>query len=165
MKSYFFATTSKILPAMLVAVILAMSGMTTLGLIIVEQAYAVEGEISAAGGQIPGVGGGRANFGFNVICDTDTIQGVLEFQDQSVGIMMHSDAIASCEIIGGTAQFTGTSDTNFGPVTFVARAHDNGEPGDNDIFEIVIFAEDLAIYSNSNLLVGGKIQVVQGIVN
>ncbi|AIF84113.1 Mg-chelatase subunit ChlD [Candidatus Nitrososphaera evergladensis SR1] len=116
------------------------------------------------------VTGGQANLdnntnaGFNVQSgDGTTFKGQLQFNDKLEDIKLHSQSMTALAIdpTGTTATFKGTAEVNgVSGYTFKAIVKDNGEPGTNDSFLIVI--KDLSnttIYMRGGTLSGGNIQI------
>lgn len=106
----------------------------------------------------------NANAGFNVQSnDTSEFKGQLQFSDKSEGIKLHSDSMTALSIdpTGTKAVFKGTATVNGEPgYTFKVVVEDNGEPGKNDSFLIVIKdSTDTTIYLRGGNLDKGNIQI------
>jgi hypothetical protein len=95
------------------------------------------------------------NFGFNA---DPTPSGHLNYQDQEQGIHLVSDSIDSFTQTGpNEVTFTGTGHVGSGPSQFTVKVQDNGEPGTNDTFAIVITGAGAS--SRSGTLSQGNIQI------
>ena len=104
------------------------------------------------------------NFGFNVLSqDGNTFKGQLEYQDKRPGINinLHSEQMTSLRILpdGKTGIFSGTATVNgVAGYSFTITVVDNGEPGKDDTFRIVINGLS-STYDVSGTLSKGNIQV------
>jgi Ca-activated chloride channel family protein len=116
------------------------------------------------------VTGGQANLdnntnaGFNVQSgDGTTFKGQLQFNDKLENIKLHSESMTALAIdpSGTTATFKGTAEVNgVSGYTFKAIVKDNGEPGTNDSFLIVIKdPSNTTVYMRGGTLSGGNIQI------
>ncbi|HVX03006.1 MAG TPA: Ig-like domain-containing protein [Nitrososphaera sp.] len=116
------------------------------------------------------VTGGQANLdnntnaGFNVQSgDGTTFKGQLQFNDRLEEIKLHSESVTALAIdpSGTTATFKGTAEVNGVPgYTFKAIVKDNGEPGTNDSFLLVIKdPSSMTIYMRGGTIGGGNIQI------
>ena len=95
------------------------------------------------------------NFGFNA---DPTPSGHLNYWDNAQNIHLVSDAITSFSQTGpNEVTFTGTGHVGTGPSTFTVTVQDNGEPGTNDTFSIVIMGAGAS--SRSGTLSQGNIQI------
>lgn len=89
------------------------------------------------------------------------------------GHLTYSDKAASLRVKGTSVLYYGTSPTDKGtmstikgkgedqdgnPVDYIVNAADNGEPGDNDTFDITVTRTDGAGYFSTGTLGGGNIQ-------
>jgi hypothetical protein len=100
------------------------------------------------------------NFGFTVQLNehTEKVMGNLEYQDKSKDINLHSISITSLTIDGNTARFEGTATINGeGEYSFAVTVEDNGEPGNEDRFNINIPELD---YNVGGAINNGNIQVL-----
>jgi hypothetical protein len=98
------------------------------------------------------------NFGFNAEPMSSTASGHLNYQDQQMNIHLVSDSITSFTQSGpNEVTFTGTGHVGAGPSTFKVTVQDNGEPGTNDTFSIVIMGAGAS--SRSGTLSQGNIQI------
>ncbi len=109
----------------------------------------------ATGGGSISVPGGTANFGFVVQRQAPGGPVIGQFEYNGKGLNVHSVAITTLTIAGNTATFSGTCVRNGQPCTFTVTVTDNGEPGSNDKFTLVVSGQTLA----SGTLRGGNIQV------
>ncbi|MEW6603212.1 MAG: post-COAP-1 domain-containing protein [Thermoproteota archaeon] len=105
-----------------------------------------------------------ANAGFNVQSDNGTdFKGQLQFNDKSEGIKLHSDSMTALSVdpTGTKATFKGTATVNGeSGYTFKVIVEDNGEPGTDDSFLIVIKdSTDTTIYMRGGNLDKGNIQI------
>jgi hypothetical protein len=106
----------------------------------------------------------NANAGFNVQSDNGIdFKGQLQFNDKSEGINLHSDSMTALSVdpTGTKATFKGTATVNGeSGYTFKVIVEDNGEPGSNDSFLIVIKdSTDTTIYMRGGNLDKGNIQI------
>lgn len=112
-----------------------------------------------AGPVIKVTGGGSilgkvVNFGFNA---DPTPSGHLNYQDKEQDIHLVSDSIDSFSQTGpNEVTFTGRGHVGNDPVMFTVKVEDNGEPGTNDKFSIVITGGRTS--SRSGTLTQGNIQ-------
>lgn len=109
------------------------------------------------GGGSIAVPGDTATFGFNVQRETagGPVKGQLEYQNHATGENVHSVAITGLVISGNQATFSGTCTNNGAPCTFQVTVQDNGEPGQNDTFNI----QGAGITPAGGVLNGGSIQI------
>lgn len=116
------------------------------------------------------VTGGQANLdnntnaGFNVQSkDGTTFKGQLQFNDRQEDIKLHSQSMTALaiDLSGTTATFKGTAEVNgVSGYTFKAIVKDNGEPGTNDSFLLVVKdPSNATIYMRGGTLSGGNIQI------
>jgi len=90
-------------------------------------------------GWIPGQPSGKAKFGIFAGLRQDlTPKGHVVFKDASANFSMKSTSITSYSTAGCDASFSGTGDSNYGPVQFTVTVTDGGEPGSRDIFSIQV---------------------------
>jgi hypothetical protein len=94
------------------------------------------------------------NFGFNA---DPTPSGHLNYQDPQQNIHLVSDSIDSFTPSGNQVTFTGTGHVGGGPSQFTVTVQDNGEPGTNDTFSIVITGAGAS--TRSGTLSQGNIQI------
>jgi hypothetical protein len=95
------------------------------------------------------------NFGFNA---DPTPSGHLNYQDPQQNIHLVSDSIDSFNQTGpNEVTFTGTGHVGAGPSQFTVKVQDNGEPGTNDTFSIVITGAGASTRSGN--LSQGNIQI------
>ena len=108
----------------------------------------------------------KANFGVGGGCKHGSpTWGHLEYQDHGTGLNVHWTTITAYLIEGenvgatdpktgqpiGTRLICGTARTNqLGDVDFMVRAHDAGEPGVNDQFDIRLSKGGFIVYTTEN---------------
>jgi len=92
------------------------------------------------GGGTVAVSGGFASFGFIVQRQAAdrSIHGDLQYVNHASGAKVHSVLFTTLAISGNMATFGGTCTNNGAPCTFTVHVTDNGEPGTNDSFTIVV---------------------------
>jgi hypothetical protein len=113
---------------------------------------------TSGGGFIAGVAGGKAKFGVFVKLENGVPKGHLVFKDPSVNFSMKSTSITSVTTTGCQTTFSGSGDSNRGPLDFVVTVTDGGEPGQGkDFFEI--HTTSAPPYDNAGFLGGGDIEV------
>ncbi len=126
------------------------------------------------GGQIGLCCGGKASFGFNIVCEEgDPVpKGELQYVDHTMGMFdsapmqvhahdMLTLSVWDKETDSKKAHFTGecTIDHESG-YTFEVCVQDNGEPGKDDVFVIKLFDGDTLIYEAGGWpILHGNIQV------
>jgi hypothetical protein len=95
------------------------------------------------------------NFGFNA---DPTPSGHLNYWDKEQDIHLVSDSIDTFAQTGpNEVTFTGTGHVGAGPSQFMVKVQDNGEPGTNDTFMIVITGAGAS--TRSGTLSQGNIQI------
>lgn len=102
--------------------------------------------------------GGKATFGFDAeyVTGQVTPTGHLTFKDRTTGKDVESTSIDSFDAAGNRATFTGRATVDGIPgVAFFVEVVDNGEPGRQDSFRLVV-ADG---YGAMGTLTGGNIQV------
>jgi hypothetical protein len=125
------------------------------------------------GGWIVGRNGGKATFGFQLVCNQQTngVSGQIDFQDPSDGVRIHGVAtqtpfdncLPEGQIFSGAGEFYGTcrpQSTNAGPGGyFHVFIDDNGKPGPSpdDVFEIDMTGGVYDGYFNEGTLGGGNV--------
>ena len=110
----------------------------------------------------------KANFGIGGGCKHGSpTWGHLQYIDHGTGLNVHWTAITAYLMEGdgegqtrtdpktgqplGTRLVCGTARTNhYGPVDFMVRATDNGEPGRDDEFDLRLSQEGIVIYTTEN---------------
>jgi hypothetical protein len=114
------------------------------------------------GGWIDGPEGGKATFGFNAgyKCDSDVLTGELQYVDHALKGKLHATSVDHFRVFDGCCAFDGLCKVNNQPgFSYEVRACDNGEPGRDDVFAIIVFdSAHNVIYSAKGLLQGGNIQ-------
>lgn len=118
-----------------------------------------EGKVTGGGAQLDK----DTNFGFNVQSkDGTSFKGQLQYSDKAEDITLHSDEMTSLSVdaSGTVATFKGTATVNGEIGSFKVIVEDNGEPGSNDFFRIII-KDDLGntIYFKDGNLSKGNIQI------
>ncbi len=99
-------------------------------------------------------------FGFNAKYKKGVSTGHLEFRYSDGHIDLKSSSIEQLVITGGKiAQFKGWASVN-GEAGhwFFVKAIDNGEPGTNDIFDIIVWSPGISIEGDPSERAGGVLQ-------
>jgi hypothetical protein len=91
--------------------------------------------------------------GFNVQSDGTTVQGELQFQNDSMRIHAHTLTALGISADGKSAWFAGVTTEG---LSFVAYVEDNGEPGRNDKFQL--WVEGVSQNGDGSLR-GGNVQI------
>ena len=115
-----------------------------------------QGDFVTGGGWVA-VSGGKATFGFEAgQVGSNAPTGEIEFNDHVSGLRMHSSAITGYTVVDATTRkITGNTTVNGAAATFTLTVTDNGEPGRNDTFDLMLSTG----YQATGTLGGGNMQV------
>jgi hypothetical protein len=109
------------------------------------------------GGMRMDVPGGFATAGFVFMTRKDEAEGSLEYQDHATGLNLHTKRIEQIYVIGNEAWIGGLVDVGATTYRFSLHLVDNGEPGDDDRFELLVASGYRAGYDQT--IDGGNVQI------
>ena len=109
------------------------------------------------GGMKMAVPGGFATAGFVFMTRKGIAEGTLEYQDHTTGLNLHTKQIEQIYVRGNEAWIGGLVEVGGVTQRFSLHLVDNGEPGRNDRFELLIESGYRAGYDET--LDGGNVQI------
>jgi hypothetical protein len=117
------------------------------------------GDFVTGGGWIVAPSSARGNFGVGGGVKNNGFWGHLEYQDQGTGLKVHGTGVTAYVVTGATMRhIEGSAEVNGQPgFTYQVDVADNGEPGRQDTFAIMLSSG----YTAAGSLPGGNIQLHQ----
>ena len=137
-------------------------GLAVLVAVFALMAASCTGHITGGGFVLDAAEAGKANFGFNLNCDSlEDRKGHVTYHDKSEGLKA-SGTVTACLPDGAVGTWTPQGKSTFVGGTFVVTVVDNGEPGTADTFSITLYDGAVflstVVYENEGILLGGNIQ-------